>query len=174
MPVLVCFSGLPGEGKTTWAKALAAKSGALYLRIDEIEAAMRASHMACGDLADGGYAAAQATARAALNQGFDVVADSVNPNKLTRDAWRHASHEHCHLDVWLTCDDRSEHRLRVEARTSDMKGAELPNWGAVEARRFEVFPEAAIHLDTGRLSVEEATVRLHAQMLAAKKEDRHV
>ena len=42
-PSLVVFSGLPGTGKTTVAKALAATLGAVYLRIDTIEQAMKSA-----------------------------------------------------------------------------------------------------------------------------------
>ena len=38
---LIVFSGLPGVGKTTLARALAQAQGALHLRIDSIEQAMR-------------------------------------------------------------------------------------------------------------------------------------
>lgn len=54
---MVCLSGLPGSGKSTVARALAAHTGALWLRIDRIEQAMRESQMGVTDLADGGYAA---------------------------------------------------------------------------------------------------------------------
>ena len=40
-PILVVFSGLPGTGKTTAARPLAASLRALYLRIETIEQAMR-------------------------------------------------------------------------------------------------------------------------------------
>jgi predicted kinase len=42
-PHLIVFSGLPGVGKTTVARALAARLGAVHLRIDTIEQAMRAA-----------------------------------------------------------------------------------------------------------------------------------
>ena len=35
--MLIVFSGLPGTGKTTIAKALAAATAAVYLRVDTIE-----------------------------------------------------------------------------------------------------------------------------------------
>ena len=39
--LLVEFGGLPGTGKSTLARRLAAGTGAVWLRIDEIENAMR-------------------------------------------------------------------------------------------------------------------------------------
>ncbi len=174
MPVLVCLSGLPGVGKSTIARALAEQTGALHLRIDMMEAAMRQSHMNCDDLADGGYAAAQAVAGAALDQGFDVIADSVNPIALTRRDWRKPSKHHRHLDVMITYSDPAEHRRRVDTRENDIEGHTLPTWEAVQNRRFEPFPDADIHLDASQLSREEAILRLFEAMQAAKHEDTHV
>jgi hypothetical protein len=57
--VLLIFSGLPGAGKTTLARWLARDLRAVHLRIDTIEHA----HLT-------------------------VIADSVNPDAITRDAWR--------------------------------------------------------------------------------------
>lgn len=39
--MLIIFSGLPGSGKSTIARALAQRLGAVYLRIDTIEQAIR-------------------------------------------------------------------------------------------------------------------------------------
>ena len=39
--MLIIFSGLPGSGKSTIARALAQQLGAVYLRIDTIEQAIR-------------------------------------------------------------------------------------------------------------------------------------
>ena len=39
--MLIIFSGLPGSGKSTIARALAKRLGAVYLRIDTIEQAIR-------------------------------------------------------------------------------------------------------------------------------------
>jgi predicted kinase len=40
---LIIFGGLPGTGKTTLSRMLAERRGALYLRIDTIEQALRNS-----------------------------------------------------------------------------------------------------------------------------------
>lgn len=168
MPWLVCLSGLPGVGKSTIARALAAETGALWLRVDRVEQAMRESHMETEDLADGGYAALRAVAAAALEQGFDVIADSVNPIAITRDAWRAATLEGGgrHLDVELICSDTIAHRRRVETRKVEVPGLVLPDWQAVLRRTYEPFIAADLSLDTGALPVEVSVARIRASLEA--------
>lgn len=57
-PVLIAFSGLPGAGKTTIARDVAARLGAVFLRIDSIEAALARSALRISPAEDAGYAAA--------------------------------------------------------------------------------------------------------------------
>lgn len=162
MPVLVCLSGLPGVGKSTIARALAARTGALWLRVDRVEQAMRDSHMVTDDLADGGYAALQAVSAAALEQGLDVIADCVNPIPMTRSAWQAASRsvDARHLDVELLCSDVRVHRTRVETRVPEVPGLALPAWAAVVARVYVPFATADLRLDTARVSVAEAVAQV--------------
>jgi Predicted kinase len=87
-PVLIVFSGLPGTGKSTIARALARDLGCVWLRIDSIEQAVKASGVLRSTIDDGGYCAAQAVAADNLEVGRTVIADCVNPWMLTRDAWR--------------------------------------------------------------------------------------
>ena len=83
--MLIIFSGLSGVGKTTIARALATAVGAVHLRIDSIEQALRG----CGVTVEAeGYVAAYAVAEDNLRLGRIVIADSVNPWPLTREAWR--------------------------------------------------------------------------------------
>jgi len=44
--MLVIFGGLPGTGKSTLARTLAEKLGAVYLRVDTIESAIAAGNEA--------------------------------------------------------------------------------------------------------------------------------
>jgi hypothetical protein len=87
-PVLVILGGLPGGGKTSLARALAAQIGAVHLRIDSIEQALRDSGALLGPMDAAGYRIAYALAADNLRIGHTVIADSVNPIFLTRAAWR--------------------------------------------------------------------------------------
>lgn len=154
-PVLVALSGLPGVGKTTIAKALAMASGATLLRIDTIEQAIR---LAGGEPEAGGYAVAYRLAAENLELGRDVIADSVNPLAVTREAFAAAARQGGGrlLDVEVICADRREHRRRVETRVADLPGLVLPDWAAVLTRRTDPWTEPRVLLDTSRRSVGEA------------------
>lgn len=159
----VIFGGLPGSGKTTVARALASRIGAVHLRIDSIEETIRAS----GKLADGadigplGYqiAAIVAADNRAAGAGI-VIIDSVNPLALTRRLYRDAVDRA--LEVEIVCSDAGEHRRRVETRLADIEGFRLPDWREVETRTWEAWTEPHLVLDTARLGVDECVDRLVA------------
>ena len=85
--MLIVFAGLPGTGKTTIARELARQIGATYLRIDSMEQALRGSGVCRDSLDDAGYRVAYEVALDNLRVGRTIIADSVNPIPLTRDAW---------------------------------------------------------------------------------------
>jgi predicted kinase len=115
MPMLVVFAGLPGSGKSTIARRLASITGAVWLRIDSIEQAIRDSGVVPGSLNDAGYRAAYAVAEDNLRLGRDVIGDSVNPWMLTRNA----------CGTWACGPALRLSRSRLYARISTSTGAGL-------------------------------------------------
>lgn len=152
MALLVILGGLPGVGKTTLARSLAEKLGAVHLRIDSIEQALRSA--IGSDIEDLGYRAAYAVARDNLMLGRTVIADSVNPIAITRAAWRDvaASADARAVKIEIVCSDAAEHRRRVETRSADIVGHALPAWSDVLARDYEPWPEARV-IDTASVSL---------------------
>lgn len=153
MARLIVFSGLPASGKSSIARALAEAIGAVWLRIDSIEQAIRASGVVSGSLDDAGYRAAYALAEDNLRLGRDIVGDSVNNITLTRNAWRDAGLRVGArvVEVEIVCSDVEEHRRRVETRTSDVPGLILPDWNTICGPDYR--PEA---WDRDRLIVDTA------------------
>ena len=162
MPVLISFSGLPGVGKTTVARALAQEIRAAYIRVDSIEAALKNSILQIHPAEDAGYLASFAVAKDNLAHGLDVVADTVNPIELTRRSWAEAASA-CHarlLNVETVCSDQAEHRRRVETRRSDIAGLDLPDWKRVLGRDYEDWTGNRMVLDTSKLSADDCVKRI--------------
>ena len=131
--------------------------GAVHLRIDSIEQSIRESGVVVRSLDDAGYRVAYALAEDNLNLGRTVIADSVNPWPITRDAWR-AVAERARvgaLEIEVTCSNVQEHRSRVETRTTDVPGLNLPTWQDVVDRDYRPWNRGRLVLDTTGHSVEE-------------------
>jgi predicted kinase len=110
--------------------------------------------------------AAYAIAEDNLRLGHIVIADSVNPLAVTRAAWRRVARVSSAdlLEVEVICSDETEHRRRVETRSSDVPGLTLPDWDAVERRDYEPWPEPHLTIDTAMSSAEEASARILAEI----------
>ena len=167
-PVLIALSGLPGTGKTTIARAVSARLGAVLLRIDSIETALARSTLRIRPAEDAGYEAAYAVAADNLRAGLSVVADCVNDIALTRTAWADVARNAAAslLNVEVICADPAEHRRRVETRRADLEGQVLPDWRAVMGRGFEPWTEPRLVLDTASLGVAEAVACIVAHIPA--------
>jgi predicted kinase len=155
---LIVLGGLPGTGKSTIALRVSRRLRASWLRVDAIEQAMRRSLGLGEDVGEAGYAVAYAIAEANLALGHNIIADCVNPLALTRSAWRDVATRAAAqiVEVELRCTDSTEHRRRVEQRTSDIEDLALPDWPAVAARRYEPWPEPHLVIDTAAVTADEA------------------
>lgn len=170
--MLVVLSGLPGVGKTTVARHLSADIGAVHVRLDTIEAAMTASGLidragGWDAVPDAGYRVGNGIAVDFLTAGQHVVADSVNPLGVTRQAWAETARAACAtlIEVEVHCSDRELHRTRVEARTSDIDGLTVPTWQQVQDRAYEPWGHPVLRVDTA-----EGTDRATAAIVAAFRE----
>jgi predicted kinase len=154
-PTLIVFSGLPGSGKSSIASGIAERIGAVWLRIDSIEQAIRDSGVSFGSLDDAGYRVAYSVAEDNLRLGNDVVGDSVNPWLLTRNAWRDAGLRAGArvVEVETLCADLDEHRRRVETRASVVPGLIPPDWRAVSERDYHPWDRDHLMIDTAGHSV---------------------
>jgi predicted kinase len=154
--MLIIFGGLSGSGKTVIAAELARRLGAVYLRIDSIEQAIRNSGIV-RSVEDAGYRVGYAVAEENLRLGRTVVADSVNPLQLTRDAWMDVADRASvrAVEVEIVCSDPDVHRRRVETRTTNIAGLRLPTWAEVTARPYEPWAREHIVIDTAVRTVAE-------------------
>lgn len=168
-PVLVIFGGLPGVGKTTVARAAARRLQAAHVRIDSIETAITRSADFTSPVVVAGYEVGYAVAADQLALGLSVVADSVNPLAITRDAWLALAWAAGVLavQVEVVCSDPAQHRDRVESRVTDVPGLTLPTWAAVRARDYEPWAPD-VRVDTAYLSASQATDRLVAAVTARR------
>lgn len=166
MARLIVFAGLPGTRKSSIARGVAEAIGAVWLRIDSIEQAIRDSGVAGASLDDAGYRAAYAVARDNLLVGRDVIADSVNPWMLTRNAWRDAGASvGAHVfEIETVCSDPEEHRRRVETRTPEVPGLALPDWASVTGHDYHVWDRDRMTIDTAGVSVAACVGQVLAQL----------
>jgi predicted kinase len=154
--MLIVLAGLPGSGKSTLARTLAREIGALWLRVDSIEQAIRASGVAEA-LDDAGYRVGYSIAEDNLRLGLTIIADSVNPWMLTRNAWRDAGLRAGArvVEIEIVCSDAQEHRRRVEARPSEIPGLILPDWEKTIRRDYRPWDRERIVIDSAGRSVGE-------------------
>ena len=161
--MLIVMSGLPGVGKTAISSELAIATGAVHLRIDSIEQALRSA----GWRVEGeGYAVAYALAADNLALGRTVIADCVNPWPLTRAAWRAVAERSGvrAVEIEVVCSDPVEHRRRVEQRQPDIDGHQLPSWQDVVERDYRPWDDPRLVLDTARSGIAECVQAIASRL----------
>jgi predicted kinase len=95
--------------------------------------------------------------RETIRIGRTVVADSVNPLLITRDAWLRVG-QNAQVDtieIEVICSDSREHRSRVERRLQDISGLRLPTWEEVISREYHPWNREHIVIDTANRSVAQ-------------------
>ena len=169
MATLFIFEGLPGAGKTTLSQLLAKRVGAVYLRIDTIEQALRDL---CHFQVEGeGYCLSYRIAADNLRLGMDVVADSCNPIELTRGQWEQVAVDNAadFINIEVVCSDWREHRRRIESRSSSVPGLRLPTWREVIEREYHSWSKDRIIVDTAGRSEKECLAALLLELGAARE-----
>ncbi len=156
--MLYIFAGLPASGKTTLAKRLAQKNGAVYIRVDTIEDALQASTLSIHPAEDAGYVAGCALATENLQLGQSVIVDSVNPITLTRDWWRNAAlqADTPFIEIEVICSSIDTHKRRISDRGW--------GWTRVADREYEVFVGDIIQIDTAFVTVDQSFKELWGKL----------
>lgn len=155
--MLIIFGGLPGTAKTTIARELARQIGAIHLRIDAIEQAIRDCSSDVVGLDEAGYRVAYAVAEDNLRVGRTVVADSVNPLEIVHDAWLEVGRraQAITMEIEVICSDSREHGAGLETRKPDIFGLRRPSWEQVISREYHPWDREHIVIDTANRSLEQ-------------------
>lgn len=159
-PVLYIFSGLPASGKSTLAKLLAAKTGAVYLRIDTVEQGLRDL---CSFKVEGeGYRLSYRIIRDNLELGISCISDSCNTIELTRREWQEVAESvgAKFVNIEVSCSDSFEHEQRVNNRLSEVSNLKRSNWQQVQNRHYEIWKTDIIKIDTAGKSIEASFAEL--------------
>ena len=160
--MLISFGGLPACGKSTIARQVARRCDAAYVRVDTIEMAVSRAEGGAAETngwsSPPGYEVAYDVAADQLRIGRSVVADSVNPLKVSRDAWRAVGVDAGArvLEVEVICSDAVEHRRRAEERDIDVPGLVRPTWREILERDYERWDRDRLVIDTFVTDADDA------------------
>lgn len=149
--MLIVFRGLPGVGKSTLARETARRLGAIWLRVDVIEAALLKAGLAKSfETGLAAYVVAEDVAADHLRVGQSVVVDAVNARHEDQEVWRSlaaaTASDLCALEV--VCSDPAEHRRRVEHREPATPPLPVPTWPEVLGRDYEPWGPPLLTVDT--------------------------
>jgi hypothetical protein len=155
------------HGKTTIAKALAKRLGAVHVRVDTIEQAIRDTSEVDRDIGAAGYVVAYNVAEDNLTVGNTVIADSVNALRITREAWLAVAERAGvrAVEIEVICSDKAEHRRRAETRVTDVEGLIKPSWDKIVTRHYEDWGSSPIVIDTAASDPAAVLSNLMAKLM---------
>ncbi len=168
--MLIILGGLPGVGKSTIGRKLAEKLGAVYLRIDSIEQAVKNAYETYRQqefsVFAEGYMAAYAVAKDNLEIGLTVIADSVNPVEITRSEYRKIAEQANtnFFEIEIICSDKAEHQKRVDSRKPTVEGLKLPTWQDIINREYEAWTTKRLIIDTAEFTINEAVEKIITEL----------
>ncbi|MBO1753838.1 2-C-methyl-D-erythritol 4-phosphate cytidylyltransferase [Allobranchiibius sp. CTAmp26] len=170
---LIVLGGLPGVGKTTTARALAARKALTHLRVDVIEQAVVDSGLEQHPVGEVGYRVSYELASHHLDLGMTVVADMVNGVPEARDAWRALADRRDVrlLEVELVCNDEAEHRRRASTRVRDIEGLPQPSWEQIQEREYHPW-HPDLRIDTAANSPGQAADAILAALTSRGVQER--
>ena len=96
-----------------------------------------------------------------------VVADSVNPIGLTRDAWLNVAKRAgvTPVEVEIRCSAPEEHRRRVEARAADIPGLTMPTWADMAAREHHPWDREHLVIESACRTIDENVSLIRAALI---------
>ena len=158
---LYIFSGLPATGKSTLARELAKKTNAVFLRIDTVEQGLK--NVCNLKVVEGeGYRLSYLLAKENLQLGNNVIADSVNPWKLSRDEWNNVATSVGvdYVNIEVICSDKDEHKLRAETRNVGIPGLNPPTWEEIVNRDYHEWSMPRTVIDTAGKTIDQSIAEL--------------
>jgi predicted kinase len=163
--MLYIFGGLPSSGKSILSQHLAKELGAMHIRIDSIEQYLR-SYADMEPVGVAGYVSAYAIAKDNLELGHTVIAESVNPIQITRDAWKAVASEAGvpFLEIEVVCSDLEQHKARYLSRVADIEGLVYGPWEDVLNREYENWSSRNLLIDTASKTMAESCEDLMNQI----------
>lgn len=97
-----------------------------------------------------------------LRQGLSVIAESVNPLAVTRDAWRDVGLAAGvpAVEVEVVCSDAAEHRRRIATRSSDIPSLPQPDRQQTLDRDYQPWDREHVVVDTAGQEPQESLASL--------------
>lgn len=160
MPKLFIFCGVPGSGKSTIAKRVAIRlPNTVHIETDDIRS-MIFNPTYTSSESEFVYSSCITLAGEALARGYDVILDGTFlRNEYRRDALRRLRGAYdSYLIVYLYCD------VTIAYRRNTARKARVPQDRFNQMLPQIEVPTAALKIDTGKVSAEQAAATILLQM----------